>query len=151
LKVCVPSRGTPSFTGSYFLQTFFYLKLRYCYDENYWKAVGGLEFWDDRLEGKPTVWDDVQEEYEELVFRLLAGVAREANYPLDFGSWKELNAVGHTMNNMDKFGYYHRSKLDPSDEEKSWMTFRDYKDGHNFHSLHTGTKAVSLEKPWMKM
>jgi hypothetical protein len=125
--------------------------VRYDYDENYYKAVGGLEFWDDYYEGKPTVWDDVEDDFYYVTLRMLAGVAREAKYPLDFGSWEELNATGHTMRKMDYFSGDHRTKLDPSDEEKSWMTFRDYKDGHNFHSLYTGTKAAALEKPWMKM
>jgi hypothetical protein len=125
--------------------------VRYYHDENYRKAVDGLDFWDDYYEGKPSVWNDVGDDYYYLTLRMLAGVAREAKYPLDFGSWEELNATGRTMRNMDYFSGDHRSNLDPSDEEKSWMTFRDYKDVHNFHSLHTGTKAAVLEKPWMKM
>jgi hypothetical protein len=125
--------------------------VRYYHDENYRKAVDGLDIWDDNVEEKPTVWDDVEVDHNCLALRMLAGVAREAKYPLDFGSWEELNATGHAMIEMNSFSGYHRSELDPSDEEESWMTFRDYKDGHNFHSLHTGTKAAALEKPWMKM
>jgi hypothetical protein len=83
--------------------------------------------------------------------RMLARVAREANYPFDIGTYEKSNEKRRAAIRMDIQSLYHRTKLEPSKKEKAWKTFRDYSNGEDFQSFFTGRAAVSLEKPWLEM
>jgi cation diffusion facilitator CzcD-associated flavoprotein CzcO len=131
------------------------LGMPYCrldMDSNYFDtvmAVPGCRDSDDYEEE----WIAMENEYTVYRAQLLAGHMRAVgNYPLDIGTNKELNKLGEALLHFDDLSDEHRTKITRRViKRQPWKTFRDYTNGHQFYSLHTGTRAVSLPKRWMDM
>ena len=88
------------------------------------------------------------EQEEEIYYRHLARQMQEANYPVSYGSYNDLNETACTIIKYNEWSYYHRASMDDEARENP-QTFRDYDDGEAFRSLFTGTRAVSLKQRWL--
>jgi len=118
---------------------------RYYMDANYCKKVNNLEdFWPEDGEN-PDAWDKVETEEWILSMKRLAQIMQDGQYPFSLGNYEELNENGKAFIKFGDADYEHRAGLRPSD----WKTFRDVDDADQFYSLHTGTKAVPLQRRWM--
>lgn len=73
---------------------------------------------------------------------------KEANYPVDYGTFEELSDFAKTVVHYENLSCKHRFDLRKYEDE-SWRTFRDYEDGSEFKSLFTGRASVSLKKKWL--
>jgi len=83
--------------------------------------------------------------------RLLARDMNDANYPLSFGTFDELNAMGEMLVEMTRQYYHDRWNLFDEDEDtKRWKTFRDAAPS-SYTSFITGTKSIPLEGKWLEM
>jgi thioredoxin reductase len=121
---------------------------RYSVDLNYYEAVEKV------LPGHPeedTLWDEVEIEYVNLSIRILARTMHEGRYPLDIGTFEQLNANGEKFLEYWSLEISHRTELDPVGGDINWKTFRDVDEPDQFCSFFTGSKAVPLEKPWMEI
>ena len=82
---------------------------------------------------------------------LLARDMNDANYPLSFGTFDELNWMGEMLVEMTRQCYQDRLTLSDEDEDtKRWKTFRDA-DPSSFTSYITGTKSIPLEGKWIEL
>jgi hypothetical protein len=123
---------------------------RYLTDDNYWKTVDNLEnFWPEDPEEESPVWDEVEDEMETQVVKVLARVMQEAKYPWSIGTYEELNENGKEFIRLGNLEYEHRASLSPVGDEKDWRTFRDVDNAGEFASMFTGTCAVPLDGRWM--
>jgi Flavin-binding monooxygenase-like len=124
---------------------------RYNVDLNYFSAVEELEgFWPDDPD-ESTPWDEAETEHFHVSIRILARAMREGRYPLDIGTFEQLNEVGEKIFQYGLLEDSHRTELDPVGDEKNWKTFRDVDEPDKCCSFFTGSKAVPLEKPWMEI
>ena len=83
--------------------------------------------------------------------RLLTRDMNDANYPLSFGTFDELNWMGEMLVEMTRQCYQDRLTLSDEDEDtKRWKTFRDA-DPSPYTSYITGTKSIPLEGKWLEM
>ena len=88
---------------------------------------------------------------ESCPLRLLARDMNDANYPLSFGTFDELNSMGEVMVEMTRHYHHDRWNLSDEDEDtKRWKTFRDA-DPSPYTSYITGTKSIPLEGKWLEM
>lgn len=71
---------------------------------------------------------------------------KEADYPVDYGTFEELSDQAETIIHYNDLSYYHRHKLDG---KEPWRTFRDYYDGDEFKSIFTGKASVPLKQRWL--
>jgi len=134
-----------------FLHEMQYIHRRNYYDKNYAKAVDALGLWDAFYEGENTALGELGEDYE--VLQLSVGkIAKEGNYPLQIINHKgEFTEKGENLILLDDLCDEHRTNMDPENEEKKWMTYRDYTNGDQFQSLYTGTKAQkTLGGKWLE-
>jgi hypothetical protein len=123
-------------------------------DENYSKAVDAIpNFWPQDSTENPEVWDEEAYEGTVHVYKLLARVMREGDYPISYGTYEELNEHAETSLWFGELSWYHRNKLQDigTKEEKQWRTFRDCWDAHKFYSFYTGTEAVPLKEHWLDL
>merc|ERR1711862_11055 len=81
-------------------------------------------------------------------FRALAEIMREVDYPLDIGSFEQLNDIGETMVDFDT---HDRNRCPPSSHQLT--TFRDVNDFDLsfLYSIHTGSKSIPFKKHWMDL
>lgn len=81
-------------------------------------------------------------------FRSLAEVARASGYPLDVGTFRELNEVGETL-----VGFDMHDRNSRRNEHQPLRTFRDLEvsDLRHIYSVHTGTRAIGFRRPWMEI
>lgn len=114
-------------------------------DKNYYEAI--KENYKESLED---LFDEFEDRSEDIFLRFLARSAREAEYPVDFGTLEEVSETSKTILKYDDLSYMHRTDLTENDGEER-RTFRDYTDGDKFQSLFTGAKSVSLKKLWLDM
>lgn len=119
---------------------------RYSMDMNYRNAVDAQ--YDKESINKIFEEMDCESRGDDIYARFLARAAREAKYPVDFGSLESLNETSKTILKYDELSYEHRSKLTENDAREG-RTFRDYRDGDKFQSLYTGAKSVSLRQLWL--
>lgn len=82
----------------------------------------------------------------EFTIRVLAQEMKDGGYPLDLGSFSELNEKGKLLSQMQLASVRSRSHV----PKGSWQTFRDI-DPAGFVSLHTGQPAVPLKAHWIDM
>jgi len=120
--------------------------LRYFMDEGYFDALNEADgdFW-------PEGYFSAMEEYEEYMFRLLARLIQDAQYPgKSIGSYEKLNKNGKAMMKFGLSSYYMRDDLEDLEEGSEWATFRDNTEEPEYiYSLYTGAKARPLKKRWM--
>ena len=119
-------------------------------DENYknrWWAVNGdhwsYNFYDNRI-------IQMNQQYTDLQYRLLARDMVDAKYPLHIGTHKKLNTKGEALVEFNHVCGYARYDLDWKSPESSWRTFRDC-DPTKCYSILTGTRAVPLKSHWLDL
>jgi hypothetical protein len=84
-----------------------------------------------------------------FTFRALAETMEKAGYPVDIGSFEELNDIG-----MQYVNFETQDRDNCMDERpESAKTFRDLKESNLKHirSVFTGTQAVPFKKLWMEI
>lgn len=86
----------------------------------------------------------------EFVTKVLARDARTAKYPVDYGKFEKLNDKGQQIVQMLLASGAIRAKLNKSDADAKWKTFRDG-DPSLFKSIFTGTPAASLPGHWLDL
>ena len=114
---------------------------RYWMDKNYFEAFNAKFSEQSRLK-------EFESEHADIYMRFLARAAQEAEYPLSFGTFDELNETAKTIMKHDWLSYDHRAKLTAEDAENR-RTFRDCKDSGAFRSIFTGTQAAPLKCLWL--
>lgn len=119
--------------------------------QNYFQKWGksiceGHWAWDYMNEGVKALY----QKYYCLAYRVLARDARDAGYPLDFGTYEALNETGNTLVDIELLSEYARLEMDNESPDAEWRTFRDC-DASGFRSIMTGTKAVPLRTRWLEL
>ncbi len=133
--------------------------LRFLMDEGYCKILSGVKpldasdcgYWPkDKHTEKCGYWD-ASTQYSEYMFRLMARVMEEGQYPgVSFGTYNKLNKKGKAMVEFGMSCYYMRNDLKDYNEGTEWRTFRDdVVEPEYIHSLYTGSEARPLKKRWM--
>lgn len=119
--------------------------LRWSMDQNYYQAMFALggNHWSDDYSDPRT--NQVNEEYYAHYLGIIASMQKDAGYPIDFGSYGDLNELGQKLVKLGAQNIYMRHTLD-----SDWMTFRDV-DAGPFVSAHTGQKSLALPKPWVEL
>ena len=119
---------------------------RYYMDKNYRHA------WDNsttesQLNG-PGSWGKCMTAFNQYDFNIIARALEQANYPLNIGTYQQLNEKGKALMRYGSLSYYDRHI---PETEKEWKTFRDVsrEKAAQYVSLHSGTCAVPLPKRWM--
>jgi len=126
--------------------------VRYCMDENYCKAYDDVHAKNPEIrEEMSRLYIESKSNHYEIYFRVLARSIQEADYPVSYGSYDDLNDTVQTIMRYDNLSYYHRASLSPDDKDSEWRTFRDYQDADEFCSIFTGDKSVPLNHRWLDM
>jgi len=122
--------------------------LRWEMDMNYFEALDALgdDHWSEDCRDSRT--RAIDEEHARYLAKALARNMRCANYPVDFGTYSELNEMGEKFVQIELQNDYARSMLDPKEPESEWMTFRDV-DPKKFKSIFTGQSASALPGHWI--
>ena len=122
--------------------------LRWEMDMNYFEALNTLrdDHWSEDCKDSRT--RAINEEHARYLAKALARNMRCANYPVDFGSYSELNEMGEKFVQIELQDDYARSMLDPKGLESEWMTFRDV-DPKRFKSIFTDQPASALPGHWI--
>eukprot|EP00978_Attheya_sp_CCMP212_P025671 scaffold83048_cov56-Attheya_sp.AAC.1 len=120
--------------------------LRNGIDTNYQSALQKLETTYNFTNQEIISWERGEVVF---TFRALAETMEKAGYPVDIGSFKELNDIGH------QYVDFETKDRDTCLGEKidSSKTFRDLKESNLKHirSVFTGTQAVPFKKLWMEI
>eukprot|EP00797_Seminavis_robusta_P014622 Sro21_g015060.1 flavin-containing monooxygenase (707) ;mRNA; r:179830-181950 len=95
----------------------------------------------------PEEWREAYRQTSELELRLLARLMQDADYPLQLGSFDQLNEMGQTFMAIN-WGCRNYQTC-----SKTGTTFRDVSAEHcaNIHSVFTGAKPVPLKGRWLDM
>ena len=80
----------------------------------------------------------------DVYYRYLAREARDAGYPVDFGTFNELNSKGQALVTYGLVADRHHY------DTENTATFRDG-DPSQCHSMFTGATAVPLWRPWLEL
>lgn len=75
---------------------------------------------------------------------------RAAKYPIDYGSYQELSALGRKLADLTVENTGMRHLLDPKNDDAGWRTFRDV-DPSPFVSIFTGQGSCALPKRWLEL
>mmetsp|Transcript_31180 Transcript_31180/g.47171 ORF Transcript_31180/g.47171 Transcript_31180/m.47171 type:complete len:623 (-) Transcript_31180:235-2103(-) len=124
--------------------------LRWSIDPNYFEALDDLDddHWTDDYTDTRTI--EMNEEYLGYYVGLIARNLKEAKYPVDFGTYGDLNDLGKRLVKLGLENIKLRHLLDPSEEEAEWKTFRDA-NPTGLSSIYTGEIPSALPKPWMEL
>jgi len=118
---------------------------RFYMDEKYFVALNEAKFTSEE-------WKQEDDKFDTYNFNLLAKHMIAGKYLFSIGCGDKLNEIGKKFFDYDFESSYHRTKLTPDMIAKEpWRTFRDYRNPEVFASVHTGTPAVALTKPWFEI
>mmetsp|Transcript_29366 Transcript_29366/g.44815 ORF Transcript_29366/g.44815 Transcript_29366/m.44815 type:complete len:628 (-) Transcript_29366:258-2141(-) len=122
--------------------------LRWSIDPNYFEALDELDddHWTDDYTDSRTI--QMNEEYLGYYVRLIARNLKESKYPINFGTYGDLNDLGKKLVKLGLENIKLRHLLDPSNEETEWKTFRDA-NPKGLSSIYTGETPSPLPKPWL--
>lgn len=121
---------------------------RYNMDRDYADAVNNI--WPD-TDCFPA-YDKASDENWPDQIRKVSHIMAKAKYPVSFGTRHELNDLGQQLFQMGWSDYLNRFELHrENDDEVMWRTFRDVSETCMFRSIYTGTAAIPLDKPWMRI
>ena len=123
---------------------------RYTMDRKYAEATNNV--WPEDSEPFQAYDDEVDLMWPEQI-KIVAAIMNEARYPVTFGTRQELNDLGRQIEEMGHYDTFNRSRLSTGNEQElMWKTFRDNTDyTSKFRSIYTGTVAVPLGSPWMRL
>jgi hypothetical protein len=122
--------------------------LRWSVDPNYFKALFDLgdDHWADDPSDPRTI--HLNTEYLAYYVGLIARDLRDANYPVDFGTYGQLTELGEKLVQL---GLARVAAMHTDDDaDADWKTFRDT-DPEKFFSIYTGKKSAALPKPWLEL
>lgn len=99
-------------------------------------------------------WEDVRskeilKKQSEYYVKVLARNMKQANYPVDYGTFDELNDKGKQHLDHYLSSCYTRVALDKKSPDRVWKTYRDAADSYSFKSLFTGQEACPLPGRWL--
>jgi hypothetical protein len=117
---------------------------RFYMDSNFYNHVMSIRD-DNPDEAHEKLWDRYENDVECYALSTYAQMMRDSKYPLDLGTYDQLNNTGKDLIRMDRLSSEHRLNV----EKGTWRTFRDYNNAWEFRSIITGTVAVPLKKKWM--
>jgi len=122
--------------------------LRWEMDMNYFEALDALgdDHWSEDCRDSRT--RAIDEQHARYLAKVVARNMRLAKYPVDFGTYSNLNDLGEKFVQIELQDDYARSMLDPKAPEADWMTFRDV-DPKKFKSIFTGQSASALPGHWI--
>jgi hypothetical protein len=111
-------------------------------DPNYQQAF--LKYNNGTLEKS----DEDHDEELRYYFRVVAEMMQDGKYPVDIGTFDELNELGKRVVSM-----YHVRECGPETGETSWKTFRDLDAKHcgQIASIFSGCKPSPFKKPWLEI
>lgn len=92
----------------------------------------------------------IHRNFHNLEHRLLARDAFDSGYPLDLGTYGELNEKGKALVAIHTDNEYSRYEMDASTPDASWRTFRDC-DPSQCRSIFTGTESIPLKGRWLEL
>lgn len=124
--------------------------LRWSVDPNYFEALDELDddHWTDDYTDSRTI--QMNEEYLGYYVRLIARNLEESKYPVNFGTYGDLNDLGKKLVKLGLENIKLRHLLDPGNEEAEWKTFRDA-NPKGISSIYTGEIPTPLQKPWLEL
>jgi hypothetical protein len=124
--------------------------LRYQLDMNYkqrWWNVSDNHWTYDHFDERSIQF---YKQYYRLQYQILARDMIDSNYPLNIGTYGELNEKGEALVKFNIDSSYARYNLDGESPDAEWRTFRDC-DPSNCYSIFSGTKAVPLKCHWLDL
>ena len=74
-----------------------------------------------------------------------------ANYPVSFGKFDKLNAMGEKYVDICVGAERARSFLSKESPDSDWKTFRDVNDPKVFASIYTSTPSCPLPSHWLDL
>ena len=126
--------------------------LRYCMDHNYCKA------WDEAAAKSDEIRQELyrlyyaaKSDHYALYYRTLARSIEEAEYPVSYGSYENLNNTVETLIEYGNKSYYARANLKPDGKDCEWRTFRDCDNADDFRSVFTGEPSIPLKEKWLEI
>jgi hypothetical protein len=125
--------------------------LRYQLDMNFkqrWWNVGEDHWTYDHFDERSKQF---YRDYYQLQYRILARDMVDSRYPLDIGSYEELNDKGEALVKFNIESSYARYSLDEDSCDAEWRTFRDCGLSDCYCSVFTGTKGVPLKGHWLDL
>lgn len=127
-------------------------EVRYTLDENYeeaWESKIPKDHWERQKASDK--YKSHLPELREFAIKIMARDMKEANYPIQFGDFHQLNKTGKEMLRMmvhEEFSRYNLVNCD--DETKRWVTFRDA-DPTPYRSFISGMESTSLKGKWLEI
>jgi hypothetical protein len=124
--------------------------LRYQLDMNYkqrWWNVSDNHWTYDHFDERSIQF---YKQYYRLQYQILARDMIDSNYPLNIGTYGELNEKGEALVKFNIDSSYARYNLDGESPDAEWRTFRDC-DPSKCYSIFSGTKAVPLKCHWLDL
>jgi thioredoxin reductase len=91
------------------------------------------------------------QQYYDLQYRILARDMTDAKYPLNIGTYEQLNDTGEALVKFNIESSYNRYKLDEESSDAKWRTFRDADVADFYCSVFTGTRGVQLKCHWLDL
>jgi len=127
--------------------------LRYMLDGSYYQRLN--EFCSENADHWLNIYDDpknMEQDYaeEEFHLRCIARDMCDGGYPDNIGTFSKLNQKGRELLHICTASWRHRVGLSKQGPNTEWTTFRDG-DTSELASVHTGTKAAPLRKPWLEL
>ena len=124
---------------------------RYQLDMNFkkrWWNVGDDHWTYDHFDSRSKQF---YTDHYRLQYQILARDMMDSNYPLDIGSYEELNKKGNDLMEFNVQCSYARYSLDEESPDAEWKTFRDCTPSDCYQSIFTGTKAAPLKRHWIDL
>jgi len=127
-------------------------ELRKGRDDNFYKVLDALpaDHWYKKEDPSDDRYLQFWRENITYMVKVLARDMLIGGYPVDFGTYEELNNRGESLVTMGLIDEMSKCLLKKDGPDSAWRTFRD-SDPKPFRSLHTGTTAAPLEGHWMDL
>ena len=74
-----------------------------------------------------------------------------AKYPVNFGKYEKLNALGEKYVDICVKSGRARSNLSKNSPDSQWKTFRDVDQPQSFVSLYSSSPSCSLPRHWLDL
>jgi len=92
----------------------------------------------------------LQQLHYEIYYRYLAREALASGYPVELGTFDQLNERGKGLVTCLMATEFHHYTMDAKSPDASWRTFRDG-DPSQCRSTFTGARAVPLKSHWLDL
>jgi Flavin-binding monooxygenase-like len=124
--------------------------LRWSMDRNYFEAMDvlGDNHWSDDREDPRCTQEN--RAFYRYFMSVIARDFKDSKYPVDFGTYEELNENGNLMVDLGINNLTMRHLLREDSPDSDWRTYRDV-DPTKFRSIYTGQCAYPFPKPWLEL